>query len=581
MVAASAVLLFVEPASSGMAAPAEAAWWMRLWEAYVFPVPTTFFWILALVGLAILWRLCVRWFPRKATLVAFEDLSVPRAERGDASRVLTRMLVNHLHNPKPVQMFDLHMDIMPGIDEAGFGGLQPDYEIEMVRGFEPSDRPVKVGGVELTLRDVFVLASRLFCRPYKAYLTGWLKQSENGAIAFASFNCPRHSKKDRAWRLQRTGPRARETAVADLAAMIMVDTRHSTLTKSWQSFRNFHKAVKLRQDPGMTRQQGTLTSARTHLERAVTYDPANWVARFNLALTLCRDRQARTALKHFEMLEEVIHRDWPLCPTSPAGSGKPPAVASSPLDPDQPAFQDVVWHLTHYPECAFLIIYNKSISLTRLGHAEAHAQADKNLGLIAGLREKDGWRAFSWPYNEIGATLKDRSRIELSLYALSAQAGLLSPGHSGAASRCDRARLEQLLRTIEELCAKEQKEHWRSLQTTRAVALTALASALMSEGNIDGAHDRLQSALAAEPQFIEAHLLLAGLYIEYQDQSVDDWASRARALLHRALVLYPNCRRAVELLEAVTPCGDVAPEALSAKPAAVDGQEVAVHVVGG
>jgi hypothetical protein len=112
-----------------------------------------------------------------------------------------------------------------------------------------------------------------------------------------------------------------------------------------------------------------ITEARRHLEDAVTYDPSNWIARFNLALTLCRDSQVDTALKHFDMLEEVVARAWP------------------------------------------------KAALLRRDQSESGCS--------------------TWP--EIAGR----------------QAGLLE--------------------TIEGLCQQEQEQHWRSLQTSHAVVLMALA----------------------------------------------------------------------------------------------------------
>jgi hypothetical protein len=39
-------------------------------------------------------------------------------------------MMSLLHNPAPLRITELYMDIMPGIDEPGFGGLQPDLNRE-------------------------------------------------------------------------------------------------------------------------------------------------------------------------------------------------------------------------------------------------------------------------------------------------------------------------------------------------------------------------------------------------------------------------------------------------------------------
>jgi Tfp pilus assembly protein PilF len=525
-----------------------------LGKAYVYPVPTIIFWFGVLILTALTRYAYARTFLRRdTTLVSFEDLSVARVDRADSSRVLTRSIVDLLYNPKPVRMSDLHMDVMPGIDEPGFGGLQPDLDMESVRGFEPSDRLVKIGSFELTLRDLIALTSYMFSRSYEAYLTGWLKESAGRVVAFASLRNSKEPQKNGTSRVERTGADSRQQAILDLAAQVLVDTRKSTLTNNWRSFRSFQEAMKLRQDKTARCQAGSIDEARAHLEDAVTYDPSNWIARFNLALTLCGDDQAQAALKHFELLEQVIRRAWPRVadPQRATSDGAHQGGAEQTCW-DQPAFQDVLRHLEQYPECAFLIVYNKAVALTGLHTDEARFRASEYLEAIAGFRDPNGARAFEWPYSEIAKKLSARSRIELSLYALSAKAALLARVCT-AGGRCDTEQVSQLLEKIEQLCLQEQEQHWRSLQTSRAVALTALASALISDGDLSGAHDRLQTALAAEPRLVEAHLRLAELYIRHQTACTENWARLAQSLLTQVLKLSPTCQRATALLAHLEP----------------------------
>jgi hypothetical protein len=259
----------------------------RFWSFYLFPVSPSVAWfgvlLLALAGI----RSRAQSRPRPNTRVAFEDLSAASAERPDKNRILTRSILNLLQNPKPVQMSDLHMDIMPGTDEAGFGSLQTALEMESVSGYEPSDRPMKIAAFEFTVRDVAALFSQVFARPYESYLEGWLNNTPDGAEAFAQkLDAARDPLTAQTWRVRRVGPRAREEAIADLAAQVLVGTMKSTLTDSWQSFRSFHEAMKLRQDSARDRLSSEMSMARSYLEQAVTYDASNWIARLQSAGTI-------------------------------------------------------------------------------------------------------------------------------------------------------------------------------------------------------------------------------------------------------------------------------------------------------
>jgi hypothetical protein len=550
-----------------------------------------------LIGLLWAWSRCLRLFPRKGTLVSFEDLTVPRSDRPEKSRILTQLILDLLQNPRPVQMSDLQMDIMPGLKEPGFGNLQPAITMVSVAEYEPSENPMKIGMVEFSIRDLHALFSRYFARPHNQYLEGWLIAEDGGFDAGArlvnyarkpvlrprrpersgqsdSHSPRRHTDLTQEpgddadspleWRVRKGGDGARFEAIADLAAQILVDTGNSTLTNSWQSFRCFNRALSLRDDqetpkPRADHQRSgpsTLTAARGHLERAVAHDPSNWIARFSLALTLSRDDEADVALKHLIMLEKVVKRAWSSVRL------KRDSEAYHRLRAERPAFCNVVDHLKDYPECAFLILYNKAVALqnvdaNRLAESREVRSLEHAANIFAQISRLDEHRDVHLedPYPEIAKyeRLSDRSRVELSLYALSALADLLAdapeslappPGLNRSLSRANQ--IKALLEAVEGLCERKQEEHWRSLQTARAVTLTAHASALEKEGRLSDARDALLSALAAEPRFVKASLRLAEFYLK---QTGPTWLLHAKSILEHVLDVNPACEHAAVLLQ--------------------------------
>ncbi len=499
------------------------------------------FWFAAALATLLGWRAWIRRYPRTdSTAVFFEDLTQPADARLEASIVLTRTILNQLQNPLPVHISTLQMDMLPGSEEPGFGGLQSALNVAPIDGFKVADQPMKVAGIEFSVRALVMMLSRFLARPHAANLTGWLNDSADGVAAYAALTDRYDPRKNTTWRIESTGTGARASAIADLAAQILVDTGNSTLTHDWKSLRCFREAIKLRQGsarPGLA----NLALARDYLEDAVTYDSSNWIARFNLALTLSRAGEPEVALKHFELLEGVVRRAW-----------------RSNLHPEEscsgaPAFVDVKRHLDEYPECLFLILYNKAMALAALHDPERNAQAMRELERLAGLRHDDGWQAFGEPHDQIARKLDPRARVELSLYALGAQTAVLAGQsdihrHDSVRSREVAARVEALLSEIETLCANTQDQHWRSLQTARAVALAAGARAGVAQGRTALARERLDAAIAAEPRFLEAYLLLAELYLEYTVGCARDWEQRAEMLLKRVLELNPECTRAMLLL---------------------------------
>jgi len=212
-----------------------------------------------------------------------------------------------------------------------------------------------------------------------------------------------------------------------------------------------------------------------------------------------------------------------------------------------PAFLSIVNHLNKYPACAFLVLYNKALVLASRGSAGI---ASNLLTQISRLHVS-GNPALGHPYHEIAQSLAPWARTELKLYALSAQATLLAdagarpPAPAGLkAGDSLEDQIETLRRLAEDLCPRQQEEHWRSLQTARAVIRMARARVLVAKRRIQDAREQLEIAVAAEPRFVEALLQLAELFLKEQSALEPDWAVRAQSWLERALEISPSCQRA-------------------------------------
>ena len=501
------------------------------------------FWIVMLM-LAV-WRIYAHLYPRTdATAAFFEDLTSPVDRRAESSLVLTRTLLNHLQNPSLLDVATLEMDMMPGSEEPGFGGLQSSLNTYPIDGFALSDRPMKLSGFEFTLRDIAAAAAGLLSRPRGANLTGWLSETEQGLIAYAELSDRQDPGKNRSWRIQApTGSRT-EKIIDDLSAQILVDTGNSKLTHNWKSLRAFRRAIGLRQSAGY-RTRADLLLARHYLEEAVTFDASNWIARFNLALTLCRCGEPEIGLQHFRLLDEVIRMAW--------RSNQDPDAPC----PSTPAFQGVKEHLHKHPECAFLILYNKAIALAALHRRETTIAATTELRRLASLRLDTGASGYDDPHRSLARTLTPRAQTELSLYALSAEATVLAASTQRRPQRSESeietgGLVNALLKTVEDLCAATQERHWRSVQTARAITRAAAARVAASQGETGAAREHLEAAIAAEPGFVEAYLSLAELHIDTKEGCDNNWERRADALLTRALELAPECSRAMFLLTRLT-----------------------------
>jgi hypothetical protein len=101
---------------------------------------------------------------------------------------------------------------------------------------------------------------------------------------------------------------------------------------------------------------------------------------------------------------------------------------------------------------------------------------------------------------------------------------------------------------IQKVCLQEQDQHWQSLQTARAVSLTALARVLAVQSKEAEAERHLREALAAEPGLVAGYLHLAELYMRCRHKLSTSWASETEWLLQHTLELSPGCGQATFLL---------------------------------
>jgi hypothetical protein len=556
-------------------------------------IPVVLLWVgvAGVVALSMWGVSCViRMLPRRGlTHILFEDLSAGRDERLDRNRVLAQSVVSRLQNVQPLASFDLQMDIMPGANEAGFGGLQPVLTMASVMNLERTDRQIKIGALEFSLRDLLTLISQLFARPPQQYLEGWLIEA-NGSVEVGAQlldhrrrpTCePECTSGDEttlprplSWVIR--GCSERDRAIADLAAQIVVDTGRSTLTSDWRSLRSFHEAMLLRHDQRLDAHlesgpavdpKAILSAARGHLARSVSYDPSNWIARFSLAVTLCRDNEPVVALHHLDILKEAVARAWPFVCEQTGQKARAVDMANA---FDGPGFKELVRHLRTLPQCAFLILFNEGIALaTQKDDIESLRKARavfKHLSDWMPPAPGCATRAvpvvpFAPPYEAIAPSVNDQSRTTLALYAMGAHASLIADTveDTGQSRLEDHPVLvlEQLLGRIHADCRVQNAAHWPSALSARAITQAALGHVLLKRHCLGEAQAKFEEALAAEPQLVRALLGLAETYIRRADTQAHlqvsdrararEWLTSASALLVRAMAINAGCAQGKRL----------------------------------
>lgn len=560
-------------------------------------LPVIAFWIgvSCIAGLS-LWAVSclIRAWPRRGlTHILFEDLSAGRDERLDRNRTLAQSLISRLQNPQPLPTFDLQMDVMPGAKEPGFGGLEPVLTMTSVLNYERTDRAIRIGAIEFSLRDLLTIISTWFTRPPGQHLEGWLTETHgaialgaqmldhrrqplfarNGALVSAreAARAQQSGNKDDlarplAWLVRAAGER--EPAIADLAAQILVDTGRSTLTSDWRSLRSFDEAMRLRDDqhfdshpeasPPVDRQART-SDARGHLARAVSYDPSNWIARFSLAVTLSRDNEPLLAIEHLTILESAVARAWPYVRKTDSSS----TAAGAPDAFEGPGFNQLVRHLETLPECAFLVLFNRGIAcaacrndLDKLRRARGVLEQLSNwMPTESGCTSRSAPVAeFEEPYRTIGCHVSEQVRTTLALYAMGAHASLIADTATGSGMNLEPQpvlALERLLARINADCRIRNATHWPSAMSARAIVQAALGQVLFHKGYVNEAQQHFEAALGAEPRLVRALLGLGEIYLRHAERQstvsgcdpdgISEWLTRADALVGRAMTINAGC----------------------------------------
>ncbi len=295
----------------------------------------------ALIVLIFVVRFIINRFPRKGTLVSFQDLAADDKHREDRNRELTSLVLSRLVNPGEGGSSGIHMDIMPGTTDSGFGSLWYVHDMVTFSDFVPSDHPIKFAGLEFGLRDFL----GIFRRPHRRYLRGWVHATGQQATA-ASYllNRSRRPEKGRSgsnrWRVVSEGGNVEEKVVAELTARIIASIGECAFTDNWESLLSFNEGIQAFQTRADCVEP---VHAHRYFEEALRHDPSNWAARFYLALCLCRSGQSKEALDHLGVLRSLFldHLDR----------------TRSELESSK-----LRRYLKKYPECLLLVQYNEAIA---------------------------------------------------------------------------------------------------------------------------------------------------------------------------------------------------------------------------
>jgi tetratricopeptide (TPR) repeat protein len=394
-------------------------------------------------------------------------------------------------------------------------------------------------------------------------------------------------KRQCSWRAVATGEGARERALADIAAQIIVGLQKSTFTDNWQSLKAYQEGLRIIRRKVSGSLSDDLAEAQPCWERAVAYDPANWIARFYLAQGLCHEARPATALRHFSDLNQMLtrsvrdplflelvqrkldgaeHRRSGFHTTGSQPVDRVRRIAKVETSPRSRRVVALLQHLVDFPECPFILHLNMAIALSDLrqtsGARESSAAQSgvgfdpiQSLRMIAHFDRKEpipssqSGLADLTVFSRCKSILGLKKSYELSLYAKGVLAHVLSTD-STIGPQESVAELRVLAEEIDGICSAARRidnriDNWRTLETAGAVARASLARRLSADKALipnREARKYFYEAIAAEPNLVDGYLLLAKLYMRWRTRFAENWTERAESLLRRAAELNPTCQ---------------------------------------
>jgi len=438
--------------------------------------------------------------PQSGMLVDLVDLSA--SDRDSGSRTLSAEVTKIL-SPDAQNSSDLIFESMTDFAGGSSASIKPLVELPGLDAMLSTTANVAIGPLQFTPAAVLGLLRSVMQRPYEKTLKGSLfQQGTRVAMSLQVVDSEGKAVEGASWQVEEDATDARQTVLRRAAARVlmlhagehMVTSDPSCLEYMFRGFDLLRAAA-----GGPPNLQGQRDAAAS-FQTALAHDPANWVARFNLSVISRQLGDNEFAIQNCEILEKLIDN-----PT--------PSLKS---------------YTEKHPEFKLFVIYNRALVLSKLDDWKANECA-------VGLLEK----------------IELESKSELALAARSARANcllfqfdhFLADGPP-AADRLDDVcqKIVAILATLNSAAAKGDMR--RTLVMSRAVALNAVGYIEEARGNAPAARGHLESAVALQPDLLEAHLNLSRLYRHARNRAAADWVVRARGHLNQALLLQPDNRDA-------------------------------------
>jgi hypothetical protein len=520
-------------------------------DVWSFPVSTSLAPALVVFALIyIFWR----FWPRSGFLISFEDLTAPSSSKEQSDRILTQQIQEAFWVPKAEHAFGGMSLKVFGIndhDGSSFATLIPQKTLVVWSDVMQATAPIKLGPVELNVKQLVAVLLGWFQSPTRHALVGSLYEREGQTVITAQrLDRKRRLVSGFSWKVQsESGPHAKTDLFGDLAAQMLVDLRGTALTTSWRSYRSLVKGIAaLDRRPPSKDSCNCFCTARECLQRALEEDPANWMARFYLAIALRRSGANAEAARHLAVVAQLF------------------AAAEKRLESRRLHLREHAWsfierHLWKYPQCGLVVLYNRAMALSKSHNYEAMDNALRLLSHIVDLCAEGVQNSTQAvqdrdipDLHELHSLTRRMSRADRHQFecvALSAQTVVWA---AQAEYLCPET-IDSLPQVLSKIAMAETQIRNTALNGSSAGTQDdsgslglALATVLCARGKVQTVLDRIadaresfESAVLAAPNLVDAQLSLAASYItEYSPSSI----RAAEASLNRVLAFDPDCPKA-------------------------------------
>lgn len=294
--------------------------------------------------------------PVENIFLSFRDLTVATADQTKANQSLTQDVQFVFESSTESATGEGIVDVASDVDGSAVANLRLGVPLSDLDAVVKTGLPVQIGPLTIDARDLFTYFVRLWQRPYKWTLTGSLLAAGSSTKISAQMLDQKSTPVEgQRWSAQAQGDGARAAAIQELVTGVIAGIARDPVTKDPRSLGSLLEGIGcLRDASGDPDRKNLLERAQAAFERGVHFDPGNWVARFNLAMTLRKLGRNELAIEHLRMLGRYF--------VGAANSRRRLAA------------------LQRQPDFFFIVAYNEAVALYKLERfTEAEALFDEIL----------------------------------------------------------------------------------------------------------------------------------------------------------------------------------------------------------